>query len=299
MATNTKNILAGISAGASGTSLCFLSSVGAAAPTSATSALSTTSTSGVQTVTITGTPTGGTFTLTYAGSTTSAIAYNAAAGAVQSALQALPTIGTGNATVTGAGPYTVTFAGALANQAVSTLTGSGALLTGGTSPSVTVAVTTAGVSGWVDAGWCSDKGLTVKLSETVNDIAGFGTITPVRKIITKSEQNFDVEFLESNLTTLAVYNRKALNQVTTAAGSGGEIDFSTGGAGLPHYAVVFDMVDGSNHIRAYCPDVAVTGKSDLVMGAGQAVTYPVSLTAFPDSSGNAINWFYLVSALSV
>ena len=45
--------------------------------------------------------TSGTFTLSYAGQTTSAIAYNASTTTVQSALQALSTIGAGNVTVTG------------------------------------------------------------------------------------------------------------------------------------------------------------------------------------------------------
>ncbi len=92
---------------------------------------------GTQTVTVTGSPTGGTFTLTYQGQTTAAIAYNAAASAVQSALVALSTIGTGGVTVTGSGPYTVTFA-AVPGAPVA-LTASGAGLTGGTSPGVTIA----------------------------------------------------------------------------------------------------------------------------------------------------------------
>src|SRR3954451_6710120 len=70
-----------------------------------------------QTVTITGTPTGGTFTLTYAGATTAAIAFNAAAAAVTTALEALPNIGPGNVLVSGGPgpgtPYVVTFQNAL------------------------------------------------------------------------------------------------------------------------------------------------------------------------------------------
>lgn len=100
----------------------------------------------VQTVTIGGTPTGGTFTLSYGGQTTAAIAYNATSAAVQSALEALTTIGAGNVTVTGSagGPYTVTFVGTLKNQAIPALTASATGLTGGTSPTVTVAITSTG-----------------------------------------------------------------------------------------------------------------------------------------------------------
>jgi hypothetical protein len=86
----------------------------------------------LQTVTL-GSPSAGTFTLTYKGQTTSGIAFNAASSAVQSALQGLSTVGSGNALVTGSngGPYTVQFTSSLATDATA-LTGNGAGLTGGT-----------------------------------------------------------------------------------------------------------------------------------------------------------------------
>lgn len=89
-------------------------------------------------VTITGIPTGGTFTITYGGQTTSALAFNAAAATVQTALQALTSVGAGNATVAGGagGPYTITFAGTLLLN-ISVVSSSGALLTGGTAPTAT------------------------------------------------------------------------------------------------------------------------------------------------------------------
>ena len=110
-------------------------------------AVSTPNKLGVFTFTITGTPTGGTFTITYDGQTTAGIAYNAAASAVESALVALSNIGASDVDVTGSagGPYTVTFQGDLANTSV-TPTASGAGLTGGTTPSVTVAAVAAGTA---------------------------------------------------------------------------------------------------------------------------------------------------------
>jgi hypothetical protein len=98
----------------------------------------------VQTVTITGGPTGGTFTLTFAGQTTAGIAYNAAASAVQSALEALSNVEPGDVTVTGStgGPYTLTWASARGN--VAQVTANGAALTGGTSPAVNTATGTPG-----------------------------------------------------------------------------------------------------------------------------------------------------------
>lgn len=98
---------------------------------------------GAQLVTVTGTPTGGTFRLKYKGTYTSNLAYNAAAAVVQAALEH-GGMGLGNVAVTGSagGPYTVTVQGAL-DPADTTndfplLDYDASSLTGGTSPSVTV-----------------------------------------------------------------------------------------------------------------------------------------------------------------
>jgi hypothetical protein len=107
-------------------------------------------TSEVQTVTITGAPTGGTFTLTFTGEETDTIAFNAAATTVQTALNALPNLD--GVTVSGGagGPYTVTFPASMGN--VDQMTGDGTGLTGGTAPAVAVATTTPGVAPSVEAG---------------------------------------------------------------------------------------------------------------------------------------------------
>lgn len=103
----------------------------------------------VQTVAITGGPTGGTFTLTFDGATTAAIAYNAAASAVQSALEALPNINPGDVVCAGGAlpgtAVTVTFGGQYLGANVPQMTASGSL-TGGTTPAVAVTTTTAGGS---------------------------------------------------------------------------------------------------------------------------------------------------------
>jgi hypothetical protein len=102
--------------------------------------------SAVQSITISGGVTGGTFTASYGGNTTTGVAWNAAAATLQTALQALASIGAGNALVTGGagGPYTVTFAGTLGLTPITTMTASAAGLTGGT-PAIAVASVTTGV----------------------------------------------------------------------------------------------------------------------------------------------------------
>ena len=110
-------------------------------------------TNAVYTLTETGTPTGGAFTLKFTDPNgggvqeTANIAQAAANTAVRDALAALPGIGTGNVAVTGSagGPYTVTFQGDLAAEPITLALGANAL-TGGTNPTVTVVATTPGVA---------------------------------------------------------------------------------------------------------------------------------------------------------
>lgn len=103
----------------------------------------------VQTVAISGTPTGGSYTLTYTDAdsntqTTAPLAYNATASAVQSALRLLTGLDEVTVTATGTSPdytHTITFTGLGGNVAQLTSTNS---LTGGTSPTITHNTTTGG-----------------------------------------------------------------------------------------------------------------------------------------------------------
>lgn len=96
--------------------------------------------------------TGGTFTITFGFGTvytTSPIAYNASAATVQTALQSLPNIGSGNVACSGgalgSAGVVCTFAGALANQPQPVFAINNTALTG-SGAAVTVAHTTPGVA---------------------------------------------------------------------------------------------------------------------------------------------------------
>lgn len=119
----------------------------------------------VQTLTITGSPDSGTFTVTNPanGLTSGTIAYNAANGDIQTALEAI--VGAGNITVSGdalpANAKTLTFGGDLAYQVVPLLAANGAALGGGSDPAAAITEATPGsgegtivVSG---AGWEVDQ----------------------------------------------------------------------------------------------------------------------------------------------
>lgn len=100
----------------------------------------------IQTLTVTGGPTGGTVVLRWGGNNTGAIAYNASAATVQAALQALAGVGAGQVAVSGpaGGPWVVEWTGTLADAAQALITLQTNSLTGGSSPSVNIVHTQTG-----------------------------------------------------------------------------------------------------------------------------------------------------------
>lgn len=126
-------------------------------------------TSEVQTITITGGPTGGNFQLTFDGQTTVAIGYNSPAADVQGALNALSNLDGVTVSGAGGGPYTVTFPASMGN--VPQMTGDASGLTGGTAPAVNIATTTPGVAPSFEAGlWMyATSPVVVRLDEIYTD----------------------------------------------------------------------------------------------------------------------------------
>jgi hypothetical protein len=104
----------------------------------------------LQTLTIAGGGTGGTFTVTFSAQTTAGVAYNASAATLQAAMELLSTIGAGNVRVTGGpagiSPFSIEFVGTLAGTDVAAITSSVASITGG-SPTQAVATVRAGAAG--------------------------------------------------------------------------------------------------------------------------------------------------------
>ncbi|SHL53050.1 hypothetical protein SAMN05443637_13513 [Pseudonocardia thermophila] len=122
----------------------------------------------IQTLEIEGSPTGGSFTLTFDGETTASIPYNANAADIQAALEALSNIHPGDVTVSGSGPFTIEFGGFLANRNLPMIIADSSGLTGGTDPEVTITEAVAGAPGPNVIGYRAPQ---VNVDPTPNGIA--------------------------------------------------------------------------------------------------------------------------------
>jgi len=131
-------------------------------------------------ITINGTPTGGTFTITVDGSTTSALAYNASAATVQAAIRLLvPSAAFGTAAVSGTAPYSITFPIGVAKPVVdqSSLTGGTAATSSATISQHTSSDTTVRAIGgdWSQCAYGVGMDITVRISREANYTTDGGT----------------------------------------------------------------------------------------------------------------------------
>jgi hypothetical protein len=265
----------------------------------------------VQTITITGTPTGGNFTLTFDGQTTANIAYNAAASAVVSALEALSNIDSGD--VTGGGgalpgtPVTITFTGQFANSDVPLMTANGAGLTGGTTPAVGVATTTPGVSvdlatlpaGYEDLGWVNSDGVSYGRETEVSDVTSFGSVEPTRSDVTRDTITMSVTAQQTSLLTLGLYTGADTTALTATAGTG---EFSIAKPTIPgfrYYRVLGLFIDRDDfgreiYLARYMPRARITewGEQQFTDG-DDPIQYNMTFTGYEDSAvGYSHRWIF-------
>ncbi|MBS4753323.1 hypothetical protein KG112_10970 [Nocardioides sp. zg-ZUI104] len=120
----------------------------------------------VQTVAVTGSPTGGTFTLTLDGLTTTPIAYNAGPIAAQNAIRALsPDFGAATVAGPSGGPWVI--------SAPKVVTASAGGLTGGSSPAITVTPLSAPTA-------TSQRGVLISASDAASYVAAVRSFTEGR-----------------------------------------------------------------------------------------------------------------------
>ncbi|MBA2696853.1 MAG: hypothetical protein H0U62_13680 [Actinobacteria bacterium] len=253
----------------------------------------------VQTITVTGTPTGGTFTLTFLGQTTAAIVFNATATVVQDALVALSNVNPGDVVCTG-GPLpttavVATFGGQYSTVATMTATGS---FTGGSTPGITVAATTPGTAielaalptgaGYVDLGLVTkDDGYSFGNEWETSEVTSHGIADPTRRDVLSATSTVGLTAQETKRQTLEMFHAVDLSGVVATAS--GEFAFSQPLAPVTRYYRTFLLArDGIGDSAVYMgmlyPRSMVSETGEQAGSEESEFAYPLTLTATPDST---------------
>jgi len=250
----------------------------------------------VQTLTMTGTPTGGTFTLMIYGDVTTALAFNATAAQVQTALQALPNIGN-NVAVSG-GPFpgtpiVVTYNNYMAGEPQQLIALANNSLTGGTTPTVTPVRTTAGfgqydpISPWFDVG-STKTGVRISRNSAedvidVDQVYGDLDARPNNWSMTVA-----TALSEITLVNLQVAWELGNTTVDTTPSTGVEAHL---GMGLPtaytkrRMAILYQRPNGLIRAVVFRKVIKTTQDSDMTyMKTGDQITVPITWRALIDTT---------------
>jgi hypothetical protein len=166
-------------------------------------------------------------------------------------------------------------------------------VTGSTAPTD---ATSALAAAWKNAGMISDDGLTEKINTSSKDIKAYGSIQTQRKIITDANVTFELVFLERNARSVELFYGIAFNTISPGVGTGA-YSYTFGTYTRQLVAGVFDIIDGTAHHRIYCPQLEVTDRKDVKWSTTDASMLGVTLTAYPSSSGVAMQVYDVVPAL--
>lgn len=165
-------------------------------------------------------------------------------------------------------------------------------------PADTVAPTgmTALTTPWVDLGSMSTDGLSESLKQTRTDFKRWGSISIYKSVITDEAHTFKVTFLESNANVLGLFYRTGTTPTPDSTSHIISIVDDTTGT-IDRRAFVFDLLEGTNHARFYCPRVEVTDVDDPVYVTDKLTQYGVTLTAYPDDTGVVVARQFLLDAV--
>lgn len=245
-----------------------------------------------QTLAITGTPTGGTFTITFDGDTTTAIAYNATAADVSAALEALDSIGAGNVECTG-GPLpgasvVVTFKGALASADVALMTTTDSL-TGGTTPAS--AITTTGAPwAWSMLGHTSRDDLP-EFGFDGGDTETRGTWqnSAVKQVITNpTVDSVTFKLHQFDEQGLALYYGSS--NASSTVGEFAVADAATSGT---EKAILIVIVDGDAKIAFHAQRSSIQRDDSVSIAVDEFAALPLKATFLKNGTANLFSWISL------
>lgn len=138
---------------------------------------------------------------------------------------------------------------------------------------------TAATTGFTDVGYVGEDGITKSEPEDTNPVKAWQNGATVRTIKSSHEVTYAFDLLESSTAVYTLIYGSA-----PGAGTALKID----GADRDHHAFVIDVVDGTEKLRYCIPDGQITELGDVVHANGEPIAYPITITCYPDTSGNKV-----------
>lgn len=125
-----------------------------------------------------------------------------------------------------------------------------------------------------DLGYVGEEGITEAQASDVTDILAWQNSAVVRKVQTSHDLTYALTLIETKTEVLETFYGPLDGAVVEVTGDQ-----------LGRKSFVIDVVDGEHDIRIVVPEGQVTERGDITYANGEAIGYPITITAYPDDSG--------------
>lgn len=134
-------------------------------------------------------------------------------------------------------------------------------------------------------GYVSSDGVVQAIENDSEAIVAWGG-NNVRQVQTSHDVTYALTMIETNEVSQKVFYGDDNVEATAAdATHGNRLDVKITSAELPRAPWVFELSDSGRRGRIVLPDAQVTERGEVSMIDEDAMSYPITLTAYPDDDG--------------
>lgn len=140
---------------------------------------------------------------------------------------------------------------------------------------------------FVSLGYIGDAGIVEPAGRTNTTQKAFGgdIVKVLQTDFAVTYQLTLIELLNADVTK-AVYGNGNVTVTAASASAGNTLAIKINAETLPHQVFDFEVMDDETAVRIVIPDGQIITVGDVTYSDSAIVAYPVTIQAFPDTSGN-------------
>lgn len=142
--------------------------------------------------------------------------------------------------------------------------------------------TTALAAAYTGLGYVSDEGVTENWDDSVDNIVAWQNATTVRAATTESTATLGLMLIQTSAAVLTAFHRGS----TITEPSAGNFRMDVKPTVNDPSAWVFDVLDGTKHLRIYVGNGEITERGEVMYANGEPIGYPITVTCYPDVNQN-------------
>jgi len=142
-------------------------------------------------------------------------------------------------------------------------------------------------SDYTGMGYVGQDGVTEEYQDTVEEHVAWQNATIVRATTTESKAKLSFVLIETKGKVLELYHKGSTVEVV----SSGQWKIDVMQPQPDERRFVFDVLDGTKHLRLYIPRGEVGERGAIVYATAEVTAYEMTITCYPDGNGLVLTKF--------